>query len=565
MKTDRRSFLSVAAGALAGGGCAVGGDQSSLESHGENPPGERFAVSTDAQIVPIQGGRVQGYVRGGIHIYKGVPYGGTTGGSFRFLPAGPVSPWEGVRRAMTYGPVCPAGEPPPVDLSANEWPFLLPNGPVTSAMEDCLRINIWSPAPDPEARLPVMLWLHADGFGGGSSQDFLSTDGEALARQENVVVASINHRVGPLGFTNLASVDETLADSGNVGMLDVVTALNWVQQHIAGFGGDPGNVTVFGQSGGGFKISVLLAMPAARGLFHRAIIQSGARIRVHDETTSAALGDALVSSLKLKKDADPLAALQSLSLEAFFEAAQAASAQIQAAGEKPKRWQSPPWWYEPTAGLPSLPVQPFDPQAPQVSAQVPVICGSTLNELPPSMNAPEVEDITWDDLQARLAPQLADQTEAAISAARAIDVRWTPADVLSVFSSRRFRVPAVTLADRLAERPGASVWQYLFSWQTPLYDGRPRAFHTSDVAFVFANTDLVDSQTGGGDRPRRLAKTVSRAWANFARTGNPNGPGVPYWPAYIGADRNTMIFDDESAARPAPDVDLLDIFRQLDS
>jgi len=462
-----------------------------------------------------------------------------------------------VRNAVFYGPVCPVGEAPDVDLSSNEWPFLIPNGPVTSSLEDCLRLNIWTPGLGATTRRPVMVWLHADGFGGGSSQKFLSSDGENLARTQNVVVVSLNHRVGPLGFSNLAGfAGSEFADSPNVGMLDIVAALHWIRENITGFGGDPGNITLFGQSGGGFKISVLLAMPAAAGLFHKAIIQSGARLRVHEPEVSARLAEEILSTLGLAPGPESVRKIQQVPVADYLTAAATASTSLRKQDVPVARWASPAWWFEPTSGLPSLPDQPCDPDAPAVLPEVPVICGTVLNEVSPSVNAPEMEAVDWAGVEARLGPDLGDRAADLIAETRRIDPQWKPVEVLSVLLSRKFRIQAGLMCERVARRGTAPVYSYIFSWGTPLFDGRPRAYHTSDVAFVFANTDLVDTQTGGGPRPRRLAEAVSGAWAEFARTGIPAHRLIPSWPAFSPGSRETMVFDDHChvavAARERP-------------
>ncbi|MEM7730736.1 MAG: carboxylesterase family protein, partial [Pseudomonadota bacterium] len=260
--------------------------------------------------------------------------------------------------------------------------------------------------------------------------------------------------------------------------------------------------------------------------------------------------------------------LRSMPVDDYLQAAGAASRAIAADRPSSQGWGPQPFWFEPTAGEAGLPVQPFDMTRPDRIADVPVICGTTLNELPPSMNAPEIEEMDWTALSERLEQDLGDRTEAAIAAARQDYPDASPADVLSLVSSRRFRVQAVELAERLAGRyeagSGAPVWQYIFAWQTPLFDGRPRAFHTSDVPFVFHNTDLVDTQTGGGPEPRALADHMTGHWAAFARHGNPNGAfvGDPAWPRFSTDNRATMIFDTRSTVMPAPDAALLSVLKQ---
>jgi len=501
-------------------------------------------------IIETAYGRIRGFRRGGMHLFRGIPYAGALGPDHRFAEAPPVQPWTGVRNALTYGPICPSEERL-FDDSTIEWPFLIQRGPLTVAQEDCLRINIWTPGLNDGGKRPVMLWLHAQGFGGGSSQHFLANDGENLARTQNVVVASINHRVGVLGYADLSQVPGASADSGNMGMLDIVAALRWIQANIHAFGGDPDNVTIFGQSGGAFKVSVLLAMPAAEGLFHKAIVQSGARPRVHSRETGAALTQAWLKALDAP-GAD-LASLRAMPFERLIAAGRDAARAV-AASSPPPNFSPPPWFWQPVAGVPSLPDQPFDPKAPSYSAKVPLIVGNTLHEFPRSVDAPDNEAMGWDAAAGMLKNDFGERSAAILAAIRA---DWNPAkpvEAVAIASGRHFRMGAVRAAGLRAQAGSAPSWNYIFTWETPVFEGRPRAFHGLDVPFVFANTDLCDQATGGGKRPRALAAQMSSAWARFARTGNPNGGKLPHWPAFTPAAPVAMLFDDACriAANPDP-------------
>lgn len=514
--------------------------------------------------VQTHAGAVCGYRSGSgeraVEVFKGIPYAGAPQGEHRFRRAPPLLPWTGVRKAFSYGPICPRFTTP-ADLSENEWVFLLPRGAESAAMEDCLRINVWTRSTRPTTPRPVMLWLHGQGFMSGSSQDFLATDGENLARTQDVVVMSLNHRVGPLGLLHLGELlGSEHADSGNVGLLDIIDALRWVQRNAEAFGGDPGIVTLFGQSGGGFKISVLLAMPEAQGLFHKAIIQSGARLRVHTRESASELAARTLHRLGLA--AADLPALQQVPVERFLSAAQEATlAMARNAHEDPGYRRAPPFYWMPVAGVPSLPEQPCDPELPAFSSGVPLIVGSTQSEFSPSVNAPEAEVLSWDQLPARLGAQLGERTAAAIAAARALEPTARPVDVWSTLGGRRFRQSAVALCEaraRQAEKGSAApVFNYLFRWRTPLFEGRPGAFHTACLPFVFANTGLCAQTTGGGEAAGRLAARMSGAWAQFARSGAPGHADLPHWPAYTHDARAVMLFDDECHVAQQHDTALL--------
>ena len=545
MKHDRRAFLkgSVvgAASLLPLAGVAAGdkGDASAADA------ADIDRVTTGAATIKVDGGHISGYRRDGVNIFKGLPYAGAPTGEYRFRRAPAVEPWEGVRPYLNYGPICPTGRSGSVDLSTTEWVFLLPSGQYTTPMEDCLRINIWAPDTGPDEALPVMLWLHADGFGGGSSQKYLSSDGENLARSEHVIVASINHRVGPLGFFNLAEIGgERYAQSANVGMLDIIDALKWVSRNINGFGGDPDNVTLFGQSGGGFKISTLLAMPESRGLFHKAIIQSGARLRVHDRGASAHMAREMAALLEIET-AMLTEQLADLPSEKFFELVWQSAAAVGEKNVEIPEWAFSAAWFEPTAGFPELPLQPGDPQSFSAGLDIPLMIGSAREEICPAVADPTVEDLSWGELSARLKEQQGPNGESLKDAVLADFPFMTPADVLAVLSSRSFRMQADKLAGVYQSASSSDVFQYLFTWRTEVMEGRPRAYHMADVAFAFANSDLLDQQTGGGARARRLADNMSRAWANFARTGKPFAPGMPEWEPFDPDRRNLMVLDDE--------------------
>jgi para-nitrobenzyl esterase len=528
-------------------------DGSSIERGTEIFPHD---LETDVPVVETASGRLQGYGRSGVLIWKGVAYAGVPSGKARFGPPPPLPSWTGVRRTLSYGPRCPTLDPS-LDRSSSIWRFMAPLGPPSDAAEDCLRLNIWAPR-ERSAKRPVMVWLHPGGFRTGSSQEYLASDGENLARNRDVVVVSLNHRIGPLGYSNLVGLgSDELADSPVAGLLDIVAALRWIRTNIAAFGGDPDRVTLFGQSGGGAKISCLLGMPGASGLFAGAIIQSGARLQVHDLETSARLTRELLRVLDLPSGARAADRLRAMPSDAFLRAADEAARRVQAQQNPTLEWRSPDWWFEPAAGVPSMPYQPGDREALLRSAAVPVICGNTLNEISPSGDNPDLEHISWDMLPALLRPELGTRTERSIAAARATEPAWLPIDVLSVIQSRRFRLAAVEFCSRAVTVRSAPIYNYIFTWRTPLFGGRPRAFHTSDIAFVFANTDLVPEQTGGGHRPRALAMAISGLWAAFAASGQPTLPNIEPWRPYDSNRRGAMMLDDQCQMRNRPDDALL--------
>ena len=294
--TSRREFLSGAA-QLAGVSAAAAAGVPGVALGAVRESAGKSAITTPANaIVETSAGKVRGYVRNGIFTFKGIPYAGTTAGDARFLPPAPVTPWTQVRASMSYGPVCP--QPVRGGWASDRLAFLF-DWDDGHPGEDCLRLNVWTPIADDRNKRPVMVWLHGGGYEAGSSQELPSYDGENLSRRGDVVVVSVNHRLNVFGYLNMAAVGgEKYARSANVGMLDLVAALHWVRDNVGRFGGDPANVTIFGQSGGGAKVSTLMAMPAAKGLFHKAIVQSGSQLRLATADASAAQAAAVLKELQ---------------------------------------------------------------------------------------------------------------------------------------------------------------------------------------------------------------------------------------------------------------------------
>lgn len=412
--------------------------------------------------------------------------------------------------------------------------------------EDCLVLNLWTPAVRDRRRRPVMFWCHGGGFfgGSGSSPD---TDGSNLSRRGDVVVVAVHHRLNALGFADLAEFGGAdFEASGNVGMLDIVHALRWVRENIAEFGGDPDNVTVFGQSGGGSKVGVLLTMPVAKGLFHRAVMQSsGAVLRVVDRARATRNAEQLLTKLGLR----PADARKAQDLP--FE--QIVAAYLAVLTENPVTDESRQG-FAPVMDGKILPQHPFDPAASPVMAAVPVMLGSTRTEVT-VFSLPAPADFTLDEagMQSRVTRLVGAQTDAVLDVYRKANPTATPSDLYFLIASDcRFTVPALTIAERRAALAKASVYAYYFTWQTPVENGRLKSPHSIDVPFVFDNVQITSRLTGGGGAAMALADKVSDAWIAFARTGNPNTPKLPNWPAYDAKDRFTMILNDTSRAELDP-------------
>lgn len=359
---------------------------------------------------------------------------------------------------------------------------------------------------------------------------------------------SLNHRLGPMGFAHFAGEGgEKYAASGNVGMLDIVAALEWVRDNITHFGGDPGNVTIIGQSGGGVKVTTLTAMPSAKGLFHKAVVLSGASLRAAEKETSGKLGSYILKEAGLTSA--QVDKLQQLPWKEYYEIATKASRklseEIKAGGKRGGGWG-------PVADGVFLPQHPYDPVASNLAADVPMIICTTFNEASPSRTDATLESISLDGVKEKLKERFGERAGPIADAYAKAFPEKKPVEIWSMAISNRQN--AVALADAKSKQP-AAVYLAWFGWQPPLFDNRMRAFHCSDICFWFYNTDLMLSHTGGGARPRKLSIKMADSFLKFARTGNPNGGGLPTWPSYTSGNGETMILDDKPVVKNDPDRD----------
>lgn len=523
---DRRRFvaraLSTAAGLTAGAGLT------SLPAGAWASADTRAAHATPGATVRTRAGKVRGTLESGVHVFRGVPYGASTAGERRFLPPVPPARWTGVRDCFVLGPRAP-------QLDSSFHGQVIHEVEVTSRDEpmgeDCLRLNLWTAALGAGERRPVMVWLHGGGYTSGSG-GFVIYDGLELARKHGVVLITVNHRLSSLGYLYLAGIGgERYAQASNVGNLDIIAALQWVHENVAAFGGDPANVTIFGQSGGGGKVSSLMAMPAAKGLFHRAIVESGAAVRGLSREAATRTAQAYLARLNLKPS--QLDELTKLSFQQLMAATAPGG--------------GPPLSFGPVVDGRTLPTNPFDPVAPALSAQVPLLIGSVETEV--TFFAHQVLDPIDDaELHSRLKQTLRHastaQIDSLLTAYRAGRPGASNTDLYLIIASDVFRGGVLTEADRKADQGQAKVYQYYFTWRSPVRQGKLRTFHTLEIPFVFDNVDAAQSMTGTGQDRYLLATRMSSAWTAFARTGNPACRELPPWPAFDTHTRATMIFND---------------------
>jgi para-nitrobenzyl esterase len=512
--------------------------------------GAAVARADDATTAETASGKIRGTRSGELHVFKGLPYGASTAGANRFMPPSKPEPWAGVRDVIAY-----AGRSPQAGAGAQRPELATVWGPRDNLPvgEDCLTLNVWTPALD-TAKRPIMVWLHGGAFSYGSANSPWY-DGSSLARRNDIVVVSVNHRLNIFGHLDLSSTgDERFAASGNVGVLDLVAALEWVRDHAARFGGDPGNVTIFGQSGGGGKVSALLAMPSAKGLFHKAIIQSGASVRFAERERTTRLADAVLKQLELGPHLSrgQLDALQALPIGRLTETIAPAQKTLPA----PRYALLDRYNFGPVIDGQLLPAHPFDPAATALSDDVPVMMGGTKDESAIFL-APD--DAVWnrtlsaEELHKRIAAVAGDATDRLVAYYKRRDAAATPADLLITgLTAANFQVRSTVLAERKAQRGKAAVWMYRFDWETPAFGGRLKSPHSMDVPFVF-NTLGVIGEPHRKPHAQDLVDRVSATWASFARNGDPGNKSIPAWPAYTADKRATMVFNDQCQVAGDPD------------
>jgi para-nitrobenzyl esterase len=519
---SRRAVLkaSVAVLAFAGAGGAL-----AACSQAPTAP----AASTDP-VAETTYGKVKGFVEDGITVFKGVRYGADTA-TTRFQPPKSPEPWTDVKDALAYANSAPQGQSGNGGGLFASW---RPNPPLPNS-EDCLFLNVWTPALDNKKR-PVLVWFHGGGFTTGSGSSY-AYDGVRLAKRGDVVVVTTNHRLNLFGYLNLAHYGEQFAESGAVGALDMVSSLEWVRDNIEKFGGDPGKVLIFGESGGGAKVSTLMAMDKAKGLFHRAVVQSGPRIRHQEIAAAQKASDEVVKKLGLTK-------------ETIAEILAKPVADIQAAAEG-----VPGAGSGPSIG-PSTPNHPFDPAGPPQSADVPLLIGCNRTEgtsLEGGTN-PALFDVTFDTVGKELQRALPGRDVNKIIKLyreKHPDIEAPELYFMATADNQFFR-GSVTLADRKAAQGGAPVFFYMLDWETPVMGGKRYVPHALDIGMVFDNVAKSESMSGTGADAQAIADQMSESWLAFAKNGDPSNAKVPAWPAYTAAQRNMMVF----RATPGVEVDI---------
>jgi para-nitrobenzyl esterase len=497
------------------------------------------------RVVKTNNGPVHGLIENGVQTFKGLRYAAPPLGPLRFMPPQKPRPWTEVANATKLGAASmqlrSGGSA--VSYPGNVGPALsqvfTPPDDIARQNEDCMFLNVWTPQLGGSKKRPVMVWFHGGGFNYGSGS-WPAYDGHNLANRHDVVVLTVNHRLNALGYLYLGDLGgEAYATSGNAGQLDLIAVLEWVRDNITEFGGDPGNVTIFGQSGGGGKVSALLAMPGAKGLFHRAIIESGPGIRGVPKDAATGVAKAVLAELQINPN--DIKSLQSVPAERLAAAAAAMQSKLGGGGGIGALR------FAPVVDGIALPNHPFDPVAPAVSANIPVMIGCTKDEQTLyNVGQPWWNKLTDTELleKAKAIPGVGDKNEALIAAFRKLRPGDSPSYLYSDVASSTFAFAnSIRLAERKAALKGAPAYFYVFQWGAPVDDGILRAPHTMEIPFAFDNVDKGPLLLGNDPQMQNLAKVVSATWVAFARTGNPNHTGLPQWPAYDSERRATMTFN----------------------
>ena len=522
---------------------SCGGNKNAhISPNGVDLDEQQLYIGEDIAVAQTQYGKVRGYILRNIYTFYGIPYGAPTSGANRFMPPQKPQPWSDVRPAVFYSESAPqvvsyGRNPESYSAFVDHWNY-------DQYGEDCLRLNVWTPKLD-AAKRPVLVWLHGGGFSSGNSVEQDGYNGENLSRYGDIVFVSVNHRLNAFGYTDFAKVGgEKYKHSGNVGMLDIIAALQWVHDNIANFGGDPGNVTIMGQSGGGSKVSIVASMPAAKGLVHKGVALSGNSTSGADKEYAEGLGEFIVKKAGLKPS--EIDKLQQMPWEEYYKLAMDASREY----AQTHRSRNGRGGFSPVGDGVDLPAETFfDPSDPNIP-DIPMIYCTTFHEQNPDRDRPELESITLEGVIDQLKATYGDKTAEIVNAYAKTFPERSPIELWAMLRSLRSNVVRSANTKLGQKSPVYMAW---FGWKAPIFDGRIRAFHCSDISFWFHNTDLMITHNGGGKAPRELSEKMSDALLAFMRTGDPNCKSLPAWPKYTAENGEVMILDTVCEVKNDPD------------
>lgn len=469
-------------------------------------------------VVETTAGQVSGSINDSVYAFLGIPYAKAE----RFMPPQDPDVWDSVRECNDFGPVARQIVPWYPDSVQNE--------------KELFSVNVWTQGVNDGQKRPVLLWLHGGGFHTGASNDPM-TYGEAMARKGDIVMVSVNHRLNILGFLDLSACGEKYAQSANVGMLDIVKALEWIQKNIEDFGGNPADVTIVGESGGGGKVGTIMCMPAAKGMFHKAIIQSGTLLNTMTKETSQELGLAVLEQLGLTPEE-----VEKLDTIPYLDLVKAGNEAIAKISGPWKPGSPTMFGFAPSADGVVLLQQPFSPGFAGISKELPLMMGSTLNEMMPV--AYGEKELTMEEARERLVKVYGDKTDQYIDLFARAYPDYTPQDLLSIDTV--FRPYTIRTADARAQESSAPLYVYFLAWKSQVDNASKGSFHGLDIPLAFHNVDLREDWTGNTEEAWLLSDKMSSAWLSFVKTGNPNVEGLlPEWEPYTAENGATMYFDNE--------------------
>ena len=539
MKATRRNFIQT----LGIGAIGLTVPKTSLgntQAHDLNIDEDQLLhIGDNIAIAQTEYGKVRGFILRGIHQFLGIPYGADTSGKNRFMPPQKPVPWNDIKPTIWWGNSAPQIME---KRYANVYSSFVDHWNYDDVSEDCLKLNIWTPALDKGNR-PVIVWLHGGGFVNGNGIEQDGYHGENLSRMGNIVFCSVNHRLGALGYCCLSSVGGPLA-SGNAGNLDLVASLEWIKNNIAQFGGDPNNVTIIGQSGGGAKVTTLMNMPAAKGLFHKAVALSGSSLIGVNKDYAEKLGAKVLEEAGFK-----IGEFEKLQQMPWLEFIQIANRTVAKFSDEAKKMGIQREGFSPVSDGIHLSSEPFFTGG--MSENIPLMINTTFHEWTPSRSDASLEKVTWEEITEKISARFGEKSSQIVSAYKQQFPTATPVEIWALILSNRKN--AVATADAKSKNGKAPVYVSWFGWQPPLFDGRMRAFHCIDICFWFYNTDLMFTHTGGGKRPRALSSKMANSFIQFVKTGNPNGGGLPEWLPYSAEKGETMILDDLCLLQNNPD------------
>lgn len=519
-------------------------------------------IGNDIAVTDTTNGKVRGYILRDIYHFLGIPYGADTSGKNRFMPPVKPEPWSNVFPAIWY-PNC-APQMMKSDIHSGyygRFRGFRDHENYDDISENCLGINVWTPGYNDGKKRPVLLWIHGGGWSFGNAIEHDDHNGENLARLGNIVFCSINHRLGPLGYTNLAAVGgDKYAESGNVGALDLVLALEWIRDNIANFGGDPNNITLAGHSGGANKICALTAMPSAKGLFHKAILMSGAIRYLRPKDITQKAGEYIMREAGLNPG--EVDKLQQMPWQQYYDIATRAAKKLcnDEQLEDKGLEANPLKIFEPHPDGSTILQNPYYPEACPLAKDIPmIICTSTGEDSEAYRDPAEaaltiegVRDVLKNKYKSRrLSKAWSDNADNIVDAYTKAFPDKKPFEIMAMIGWHRQR--SIAVCDARYQQGGAPVYNAWFNWTAPLHDGFQTAFHPGYPCFWFYNTDLMYTFTGGGPRPRALSLKTAMSLIQFMRTGDPNGGGLPKWPPYTTEKGEVMVLADHSKVELDPD------------